>query len=139
MKANSRSSEFARVGGGWWRWVDLNHRHRAYETPALPLSYTARASQYRRWCGLKSRIEAPRATDQRAILTVVKKKVQQKPARRCPNCSDEITEYALGTCVICRGEFCLQCAVTGYGRDFCSKMCREFFYHGDEEDMGKEE
>ena len=25
----------------WWRWVDLNHRHRAYETPALPLSYTA--------------------------------------------------------------------------------------------------
>ena len=27
----------------WWRWVDLNHRHRAYETPALPLSYTARS------------------------------------------------------------------------------------------------
>jgi hypothetical protein len=24
--------------------VDLNHRHRAYETPALPLSYTARSS-----------------------------------------------------------------------------------------------
>ena len=30
-----------KTGLNWWRWVDLNHRHRAYETPALPLSYTA--------------------------------------------------------------------------------------------------
>src|SRR5438874_5934951 len=26
----------------WWRWEELNLRHGAYETPALPLSYTAR-------------------------------------------------------------------------------------------------
>src|SRR5881628_288761 len=26
---------------GWWRWEELNLRHGAYETPALPLSYTA--------------------------------------------------------------------------------------------------
>src|SRR5206468_11000117 len=25
----------------WWRWDELNLRHAAYETPALPLSYTA--------------------------------------------------------------------------------------------------
>ena len=25
--------------------MDLNHRHRAYETPALPLSYTAKGAQ----------------------------------------------------------------------------------------------
>src|SRR5256886_7945450 len=25
----------------WWRWEELNRRHGAYETPALPLSYTA--------------------------------------------------------------------------------------------------
>ena len=25
-----------------WRWRDLNPRHRAYESPALPLSYTAK-------------------------------------------------------------------------------------------------
>ncbi len=25
----------------WWRWEELNLRHGAYETPALPLSYTA--------------------------------------------------------------------------------------------------
>ena len=29
------------MGIGWWRWEDLNLRQRAYETPALPLSYTA--------------------------------------------------------------------------------------------------
>ena len=28
-------------GGRWWRWEELNLRHGAYETPALPLSYTA--------------------------------------------------------------------------------------------------
>src|SRR6267142_6800070 len=27
--------------GEWWRWEELNLRHGAYETPALPLSYTA--------------------------------------------------------------------------------------------------
>ncbi len=27
--------------GLWWRWEELNLRHGAYETPALPLSYTA--------------------------------------------------------------------------------------------------
>ena len=35
----------------WWRWVDLNHRHRAYETPALPLSYTAQPSTIAAVCG----------------------------------------------------------------------------------------
>ena len=28
----------------WWRWEELNLRHGAYETPALPLSYTAEPS-----------------------------------------------------------------------------------------------
>jgi hypothetical protein len=27
----------------WWRWEELNLRHGAYETPALPLSYTAKS------------------------------------------------------------------------------------------------
>ena len=31
----------------WWRWEDLNLRQRAYETPALPLSYTATKLVYR--------------------------------------------------------------------------------------------
>lgn len=39
MKCREKASNDIRK---WWRWVDLNHRHRAYETPALPLSYTAK-------------------------------------------------------------------------------------------------
>src|SRR5207253_8330681 len=31
----------AQAARGWWRWEELNLRHGAYETPALPLSYTA--------------------------------------------------------------------------------------------------
>jgi hypothetical protein len=31
----------------WWRWEELNLRHGAYETPALPLSYTAVRSKIR--------------------------------------------------------------------------------------------
>ena len=30
---------------GWWRWEESNLRQRAYETPALPLSYTAKPSK----------------------------------------------------------------------------------------------
>src|SRR5438034_1084267 len=29
----------------WWRWEELNLRHGAYETPALPLSYPAETNQ----------------------------------------------------------------------------------------------
>src|SRR5215470_4655548 len=31
----------------WWRWEELNLRHGAYETPALPLSYTADSEERR--------------------------------------------------------------------------------------------
>jgi hypothetical protein len=31
----------AKYAVSWWRWEELNLRHGAYETPALPLSYTA--------------------------------------------------------------------------------------------------
>ena len=31
----------------WWRWEELNLRHGAYETPALPLSYTAKCREIR--------------------------------------------------------------------------------------------
>jgi hypothetical protein len=34
-----------RPGSRWWRWEELNLRHGAYETPALPLSYTAVAGE----------------------------------------------------------------------------------------------
>jgi len=64
---------------------------------------------------------------------------EEPAAQRCPNCGAEITAYGLRRCSICRGEFCGQCAVTGYGRDFCSTVCRGYFFPGDMEDLGEEE
>src|SRR5437762_7437534 len=37
----TRVPALAQAARGWWRWEELNLRHGAYETPALPLSYTA--------------------------------------------------------------------------------------------------
>src|SRR3990167_6514210 len=51
MASESRHQQEGQCSGGigcrrlyglsWWRWEELNLRHGAYETPALPLSYTA--------------------------------------------------------------------------------------------------
>ena len=32
---------FAKPNNSWWLWLDLNQRPKAYESSALPLSYTA--------------------------------------------------------------------------------------------------
>ena len=37
-------------------------------------------------------------------------------------------------CIICRGRFCPSCAVAGYGREFCSERCRDYFFFGDAEE-----
>ena len=49
----------------------------------------------------------------------------------CPNCGRALGAMRLQSCMICRSLFCLQCAVTGYGRDFCSDNCRAMFFFGD--------
>jgi hypothetical protein len=40
-RAVARNNGLGTPQEGWWRWEELNLRHGAYETPALPLSYTA--------------------------------------------------------------------------------------------------
>ena len=43
-------------------------------------------------------------------------------------------DFALQKCVICRRLCCQGCAVEDFGRAFCSKQCRDYFFHGDEVD-----
>lgn len=52
----------------------------------------------------------------------------------CPACERTVPEDALLLCVICRGRFCLHCAVSGFGRQFCSPGCRDLFFYGDDDD-----
>ncbi|MCU0304817.1 MAG: hypothetical protein MUC56_12245 [Thermoanaerobaculales bacterium] len=50
---------------------------------------------------------------------------------RCSRCDEIVPDLELQTCSICRSLFCRTCAVEGYGRFFCSDVCRGFFFHGD--------
>jgi len=52
----------------------------------------------------------------------------------CPGCGTPVPEDALKVCIICRGRFCPSCAVAGYGREFCSERCRDYFFFGDAEE-----
>lgn len=57
----------------------------------------------------------------------------------CPNCHRSVVEDDLRECVICRSLFCPNCVERGYGREFCSTRCRDYFFFGDMEEMGEEE
>jgi len=53
---------------------------------------------------------------------------------RCSRCGEPFEDLELQPCTICRSLFCQYCAVIGYGRAFCSNICRGFFFHGDGEE-----
>jgi hypothetical protein len=52
-------------------------------------------------------------------------------APTCAKCDQTGEEFELQRCQICRSLFCHRCAVEGFGRYFCSDICRGFFFHGD--------
>jgi hypothetical protein len=60
--------------------------------------------------------------------------------RLCPKCGRELMSFQLRDCPICRTQFCQQCGVRDFGRDFCSDRCRAMFFfgNGDEEPAGDE-
>lgn len=64
---------------------------------------------------------------------------QDKAAHdECPACGTRVPVGVLQTCMICRSLFCRRCAVPGYGRSFCSPVCRDYFFHGDgDDDVGE--
>src|SRR5205823_4322426 len=81
----------------WWRWEELNLRHGAYETPALPLSYTAGSSVFG-----KSRTILPhasRARRQRSRFGLDTGDVCYNPGRA--NHSEELAHAVPDTLVAC--------------------------------------
>jgi hypothetical protein len=54
--------------------------------------------------------------------------------RTCPGCDRPVADDELHACLICRSLFCQRCAVSGFGRQFCSSRCRDTFFYGDGED-----
>ena len=50
---------------------------------------------------------------------------------KCPLCGIEVPEGEMRECNICHSTFCQYCALSEYGKVFCSKRCRGFFFFGD--------
>lgn len=57
----------------------------------------------------------------------------------CAVCGEAVREDALQRCAICRTLLCRGCGVEGYGRFFCTRRCRDYFFFGDMEDADLEE
>ena len=56
---------------------------------------------------------------------------EKKYELQCSMCEESFGDLELQTCMICHSLFCRHCAVDGYGRSFCSDVCRGFFFFGD--------
>ena len=51
--------------------------------------------------------------------------------KKCPLCGVEVPASDMRECSICHCTFCQYCAMNEYGKVFCSKRCRAFFFWGD--------
>jgi hypothetical protein len=117
--------------------VDSNHRHGAYETPALPLSYAGTASP-----GILATSPTPSSRTRRSLadrgVTSDTRIVPETLPTRCSKCSKDFPTWALSLCKICGLAVCPKCQVFAYGRPFCSTGCAIFFFHGDSDEVEDE-
>ena len=52
----------------------------------------------------------------------------------CVACEKDDKEFTLHKCPICFKLVCEDCAVRNFGRLFCSKLCSDQFFFGDDEE-----
>lgn len=65
-------------------------------------------------------------------------KEKGRDQEHCSRCGEIFNDLELQTCMICRSRFCPECGVEGYGRFFCSDVCRGFFFYGDGEETERD-
>jgi hypothetical protein len=65
-------------------------------------------------------------------------KKKPKGDYQCSQCDQSFEDLELQACMICRSLFCQYCAVIGYGRGFCSHVCRGFFFYGDGDETAED-
>lgn len=56
---------------------------------------------------------------------------------RCSKCGASGSGVELEKCPICFQKACRACAVNVSGRWFCSMSCSQYFFHGDDDDVGR--
>ncbi len=89
---------------GWWRWEESNLRHGAYETPALPLSYTARASHMVGAAGPVRQASGTRARCAPSERSPRGRDVGRHPRPLCYNRLDQACPLSLGGIRVARGD-----------------------------------
>jgi len=52
----------------------------------------------------------------------------------CVRCGRSNQETKLAKCAICFKFYCRTCAVLRHGKNFCSNICADYFFFGDEEE-----
>ena len=52
----------------------------------------------------------------------------------CVTCQKDEQEVTLYKCPICFKPICTECARREYGRTFCSKLCADQFFFGDDDE-----
>lgn len=53
---------------------------------------------------------------------------------QCFRCKQDNPRVNYQKCPICHKVFCEECAYRRSGRDFCSRICAEYFFFGSEDD-----
>ena len=67
------------------------------------------------------------------ILDIMAIEEEEVKTEACPLCGLVVPVNELRECTICRSFSCDYCAIIGFGREFCSRRCRDFFFWGDGE------
>ena len=57
----------------------------------------------------------------------------------CSRCQVSEEERRLESCATCKKPFCHECAYQVGGKEFCAKVCGEFFFFGDGDDEDDED
>jgi hypothetical protein len=62
----------------------------------------------------------------------------RKAVDRCSHCGKHRDEVALDKCPVCHKLFCWSCGKRRMGKVFCSNLCGDYFFFGDEDDQAEE-
>ncbi len=54
----------------------------------------------------------------------------------CSRCGEADTSLDIAKCPICFKLACRHCSVKISGRSFCSQICANYFFHGDDDGSG---
>jgi hypothetical protein len=56
--------------------------------------------------------------------------------KACRHCGRTLEVVRLLRCVVCHEHYCRSCEFRRHGKQFCSRVCANVFFFGDEDESG---